>query len=237
MAAKWKKYQEEVADFFRALGLDAQTNVTIIGTRTTHDVDVLVKSHQVGFDITWIAECKQWNSRVSKLHVLALREIVIDCGADRGILLAEKGFQSGAIEAAGLTNVHLSSLAKIRITASAEIFSMRLRDLYDRTEACRSRYWNISKDDRIDSGLRPDVGTFGYSSTAIVKLVEDLLTKAFRGVYPIESDEILRLIAPILPSQFGSAELVVAAIEPLIADLEVKLSLCKAPLKPVRGRR
>lgn len=136
MADIWKEYQEEAATFFRVLGLDAETDVTIRGVRTTHDIDVLVKSHHAGFDVTWIVECKQWNSRVSKLHVLALREIVADLGADRGILLAESGFQSGAIEAAALTNVHITSLAEVRRTARAEVFSMRLRELYDRIEAC-----------------------------------------------------------------------------------------------------
>ena len=91
MSANWKDYQEEAARFFRALGLEAQTDVTVRGVRTTHDIDVLVKSHHAGFDVTWIVECKQWNTRVSKLHVLALREIVSDVGADRGILLAESG--------------------------------------------------------------------------------------------------------------------------------------------------
>jgi hypothetical protein len=46
-----------------------------------------------------------WKSRISKAHVLVLREIVSDIGADRGILLAEHGAQSGAREAAVLTNV------------------------------------------------------------------------------------------------------------------------------------
>ena len=95
----WQQYQEEVASYFRSLGLDATTDVTITGVRTSHDVDVLVKSRHVGFDITWIVECKHWASPVSKLHVMALREIVADIGADRGILLSESGFQSGAIEA------------------------------------------------------------------------------------------------------------------------------------------
>ena len=88
MAENWNDYQEEVAAFFRSLGLEAQTNVTLKGVRTKHDVDVLVKSHHAGFDITWVVECKFWNSKVSKLHVLALREIVTDVGVDRGILLA-----------------------------------------------------------------------------------------------------------------------------------------------------
>src|SRR5437899_12186894 len=131
MANTWKEYQEEAAAFFRALGLDAETDATVQGVRTRHDIDVLVRSHHVGFDVTWLVECKHWMSRVSKLHVLALREIVADVGADRGILLSETGFQSGAIEAATLTNVHVTSLADVRRTASNEIMSMRLRELYD----------------------------------------------------------------------------------------------------------
>lgn len=89
MADDWQGYQEEAACFFRSLGLDASTDVTIAGVRTNHDIDVVVKSHHAGFDITWLVECKHWKTRVSKLHVLALREIVADVGADRGILLSD----------------------------------------------------------------------------------------------------------------------------------------------------
>ncbi len=81
MASDWNEYQEEAAEFFRALGLEASTNVSLKGVRTSHDIDVLVKSRHAGFEVTWLVECKHWNSRVSKLHVLALREIVADTGA------------------------------------------------------------------------------------------------------------------------------------------------------------
>ncbi|SDW80113.1 restriction endonuclease [Nitrosomonas communis] len=101
----WKKYQEDAAGYFRSIGLNASTDATIKGVRTSHDVDVLVTSYYVGFEITWVVECKQWKTPVNKLHVLGLREIVSDVGADRGILLSESGFQSGAIEAANLTNI------------------------------------------------------------------------------------------------------------------------------------
>lgn len=74
--APWRDYQEEAAEFFRSLGLDASTNVSVDGVRTTHDVDVLVRSHHAGFDVLWLVECKLWKTPVSKLHVLALREIV-----------------------------------------------------------------------------------------------------------------------------------------------------------------
>src|SRR5258708_22114951 len=151
----WKDYQEEAAEFFRSLGLDANTDVTIQGVRTKHDVDVLVKSHIYGFDVTWIVECKHWKEPVSKLHVLALREIVTDAGADRGILLSEAGFQSGAVGAADLTNVQVTSLADLNVTAREQISAVRLRELYDRVEECNARDWELPKAKRIEDGLRP----------------------------------------------------------------------------------
>jgi restriction system protein len=89
--------------------------VTLQGVRTSHDVDVVVRSNLFGFELLWVIECKYWKEAVSKLHVLALREIVTDLGADRGILVSESGFQSGAIEAANLTNVQLANLAELRL--------------------------------------------------------------------------------------------------------------------------
>jgi restriction system protein len=98
--SSWRAYQESAAAFFRTLGLTAETDVRLTGVRTSHDIDVVVKSVHVGFEITWLVECKYWRTPVSKLHVLGLRQIVLEVGADRGILLSESGFQAGAIEAA-----------------------------------------------------------------------------------------------------------------------------------------
>jgi restriction system protein len=227
MAERWREYQEEAAKFFQSLGLEAITNLTVRGIRTTHDVDVFVKSHHVGFDVVWIVECKYWASRVTKMHVLALREIIADVGADRGILLAESGFQSGAVEAATLTNVHVTSLADLRSTASAEITAMRLREVYDRVEACRERYWNIPKETRIEAGLRPEIGTVGYSSVQIIELASELMTRAFRGIYPVEIESVGVLILEHV-HRFSSASEILSFVEPMIAELETKLKACEA---------
>lgn len=230
MATDWNGYQEEAAEFFRSLGLEASTNVTIMGVRTSHDVDVLVKSRHAGFEVTWIVECKHWKSRISKLHVLALREIVADTGADRGILLAENGFQSGAAEAAALTNVHLISLTEARLEARAEVFGMRLTEMYDRIEVCRDRYWEIPKGVRIEHGLRPDVAEGGYSGTAVISLVEDVLRKSFRANYPFEIDYMWKHAAPGTSSAINSVEEVIALLEPIIHELESKLDGCVAAM-------
>lgn len=227
MAIDWQDYQEEAASFFRSLGLDASTNVTVKGARTTHDIDVLVSSHHVGFDITWLVECKHWKKRISKLHVLALREIVADIGADRGILLSETGFQSGAIEAAILTNIQVTSLAEVSETSKNDIYSMRLRELYDRIENCNDRYWNIPKHQRIEHGLRPYAGEFTYSGTRSVELCRDLLSRSFRNLYPFQSESLVALATPGLPEYFNSPDEVFEVVEPLIHELEEKLDTYK----------
>lgn len=231
MAAEWHDYQENAAEFFRSLGLEAMTNVTIKGVRTSHDIDVLVKSRHAGFEITWIVECKNWKTRISKIHVLGLREIVADTGADRGILLAESGFQSGAAEAAALTNVHLTSLSAARREASAEVFNMRLTELYDRVEKCRERYWNLPKGARVEHGLRPDTGEGGYSGAAVVSLAEDILRKAFRGNYPFEADYMWRHAIHSMPEVLYTLEQTITMLEPIIQELESKLDVCAAVIK------
>jgi hypothetical protein len=219
----WKRYQEDAAEYFRSIGLNASTDITVEGVRTKHDVDVLVTSHYFGFDITWVVECKHWKSPVNKLHVLGLREIVSDVGADRGILLSESGFQSGAIEAANLTNIQVTSLANLRVSASQSIYAMRLRDLFDRTGICKDRYWDIPKRQRIEHGLRSDVGEHDYSGARVIDMCSDLLTRAFRGVYPFASEDIQAFLLFGRDKQFESPQEIVEIVEVHLSELEKKL--------------
>jgi hypothetical protein len=232
MANSWSDYQDEAACFFRTLGLAAETNVTLQGSRTSHDVDVVVTSDHVGFQIKWLVECKHWQDRVSKLHVLGLRQIVIDVGADRGIMLCEAGFQSGAFESATLTNVTLTSLSAFQSTASGQIQAMRARDLFDRTAHCRERYWKIAKPTRIQCGLRPGSGELGYSGDSVILLCEELLSKTLRGVYPLACDSLQGLVLKS-PQVFSSAADVLAYVEPILAELEAKIDACENYLKNI----
>ena len=222
----WKEYQNEAADFFRSLGLEASTDVTLKGVRTTHDVDVLVKIDISGFSVRWIIECKYWQTPVTKIHVLALREIISDLGADRGIVLCEMGFQRGAIEAANLTNVQVTSLAALSASSRNTIAAVRLRELYDRTEACNEKYWAIPKYTRIEKGLRFDIGDDNmYSGARIIEVSRDLISRAFRGAYPILVEPLSRMfIEPELPERFDNPEELVAALERMLSDLEFRLA-------------
>jgi hypothetical protein len=197
-----------------------------------------VKSVHAGFEVAWVVECKHWRTRVSKLHVLALREIVSDVGVDRGILLSEEGFQSGAIEAAALTNVQVTSLAQLAASATNDIYVMRLHDLFNRIEDCNDRYWDIPKEQRIERELRADVGELGYSGARVVELVRDLLSRAFRGRYPFKSEAIGALVEPGLPERFSSAQEVFTVVEPIVSELEHRLKECEAARqKPNKNAR
>lgn len=235
MADDWKDYQEEAAEFFRSLGLSAETDVKLAGVRTTHDIDVVVKSKHVGFEVLWLVECKHWKSAVSKLHVLGLREIVNDLGADRGILLCEAGFQVGAVEAANLTNVQVTSLASLSIETRQDISAMRLRELYDRVEQSNDRYWELDKPYRKAAGLRPDLAESGYSGARVVDFCRELLSRAFRGLYPIETGDLGMFVRKGLPSTYSDLDAVLEVLESLTVELEDKLDVAYAGLPPKKA--
>lgn len=187
----WNDYQEETANFFRSLGMEAETNVAVKGVRTSHDVDVVVRSHHVGFDLMWLIECKLWRTKISKLHVLGLREIVSDTGADRGILMAEQGFQKGALEASQLTNVQLTSLRELSSTAGFALGMAQLRNVQERINECRIKYWDLPKAFRIEHGLWSSLTELGYSGIEVIRSVTAALDSAFLNSFPVKYGKMI----------------------------------------------
>ena len=76
--------------------------------------------------MTWIIECKHWKSAVTKAHVLTLAQIAQDVGADRVVLLSEKGFQAGAISVSRKSNVLLTSLEEPLSAAADSIADLSI---------------------------------------------------------------------------------------------------------------
>ncbi len=107
---------------------------------------------------------------------------------------------------------------------------MQLRELFDRAESCRVRYWNIPKEARIDTGLRPSGGS-GYSGNVVVELARDLLGRALRASYPYRSRNHAGYMIFGEDRQFASATEILTVVEPMIVDLEGRLSACEASLK------
>lgn len=57
----------------------------------------------------------------------ALKDIVNNLAADSGLLMSEKGFQSGAIQLAAVKNITLSSLDDLRANAAEDLLAARVR--------------------------------------------------------------------------------------------------------------
>jgi hypothetical protein len=115
----WRDYQEAVAAFFRERGYTASVEARIKGARSEHQIDVYVTFRLHGIECRWIVECKFWKKRVEKEKILALKAIVEDVGADRGIIFCENDFQAGARNATLHTNILLiTSLEYFKRTVS-----------------------------------------------------------------------------------------------------------------------
>jgi hypothetical protein len=133
----WRQFQEEAASLFHAASCGAKVDMQIEGARGKHKVDVYVTFDKYGIKCSWIIECKFWNRNVTKEKVMVLIEIVSDCGADKGVIISRKGFQSGAIRAAQKTNITLTSLEDLKLyisdeTDKLEELQQRLAEVEDR---------------------------------------------------------------------------------------------------------
>ncbi len=117
----WKNYEDETAQFFRSLGCDVEVEATIKGARAEHKIDIWASFTRFGIETKWVVECKFWQTSVPKEKVLALKSVVEDVGADRGVLVSQAGFQAGAVRAAEHTNVTLTSLDELKQTAQSDL--------------------------------------------------------------------------------------------------------------------
>lgn len=116
-----------------------------------------------------------------------------------------------------------TSLENVRTTAGGDISAMRLRELYDRVEACQQQYFSLSKSFRIEHGLREDVGFYGYSGARLIQMSLNLITQAFRGSYPFKSHDQDTFFDFKKERLYYSAQEVIKFLEPKINDLEIKL--------------
>ena len=184
--ADWYLFQEEICEHFRSIGADAETNVTVQGVRTKHDIDVLVKTKFLGEDLLWVVEAKKWKSKVNKLQVLGLRTIVEDIGADRGFIISSAGFQSGAVESAENTNVKLKTFEQLKSDTRGLVEDEILKIYSKRAMISSSRYWSHGKRIRQKYGLRDDAGVQpDYSGHQVLSKIEEVISQAKKKNYPI----------------------------------------------------
>lgn len=176
----WSEYQEQAANFFSSLGLTTNIEHKVEGVRGSHAVDVYVTGSYSGIVFNWVVECKAWKNNIPKEKVMALAAIVQDVGADRGFLLSEVGFQSGAIRASRTSNVTLTSIADLSF--STEKFAI--------DTLIGKKSWEIQKAKSGLLTLKKTSEAIEYNSQRIglvgeLCVLEFMLQEALDADYPI----------------------------------------------------
>jgi hypothetical protein len=236
----WRDYQEDAAQFFRDLGMQAETDKVVAGARNEHRVDVAVRIDRDWLSQLWIVECKDWRRPIDKLHVVALAEIINDVGADRGFLLSEIGFQSGAIRHAHNQNITLTSLADLRENAADEIAERGLSHARVRVEQLMDRLWKANELDR-ETTPEPEGGGYWVRSDENMRLsaqltkADDCLHASLIGRWPVvyawemvEGQEVLHFAANVQELERGLTGVIDKA-EHDVGQMEIDLSRREKP--------
>lgn len=107
MPTDWKDLQQQVSQILKECGLEADLEKRIETVRGTVEIDVYAKDSTQTPAVIYLCECKHWESSVPQTIVHAFRTVVADYGANFGLIISSKAFQSGAYEAAKNSNVQL----------------------------------------------------------------------------------------------------------------------------------
>jgi hypothetical protein len=97
------EYEKAVADVARTMSLDiAEWRVhhldAVEGMDGTYVIDVTVRFRLAGMDFLVLFECKRHASAVKREHVQVLHTKMQSTGAQKGVVVAASGFQSGALQ-------------------------------------------------------------------------------------------------------------------------------------------
>ncbi len=185
MSTSWREYQESTANFFRRLGLSAQIECEVDGARGRHAIDVYVEGQLYGIPFKWIIECKAWKSSIPKEKVMALGAIVQDVGADRGFLLSESGFQSGALRVARNTNITLSSLDDLSAASDEVVADAAIGELHWRLQKAQNRLREIKRNQFDNDYFPPLMGPL-TKLFILDSALQDALKNEYPNVYLVE---------------------------------------------------
>ncbi len=222
----WKQYQEQTAEFFRSLGCDAEVEAKVTGVRAEHKIDVWVRFKKFGLETRWVVECKHWNSAIPKEKVLALRSVVEDVGADRGILISGAGFQSGAVRASENTNITLTDLDGLKETAQEDLVSSVLHRIETRAVELKYALHDLYASEQTSPNSWTSTPRPGVDGNAVMHTIGKL------AVLEYGFDRI-RLKKPPYPVKFddtGQRKVVVDTLDEFVARASEVISEAESTL-------
>ncbi|RCV86944.1 restriction endonuclease [Billgrantia montanilacus] len=113
--SNWKELQRLVCQAFQEMSCYSELEKTIDLVRGKKEIDVYVEDFVHDIRLKILIECKQWNSDIHQDVIHGFRTVVNDSGANKGIIIVKKGFQSGAYEASDKAPIELLSWEEFNI--------------------------------------------------------------------------------------------------------------------------
>ena len=187
MEKEWYVFQETIKNYFLSLGLYAETNKTIKGIRTEHDIDVDIDFSFIGLETVWLIETKCWNKKVDKNTVSAFMHRVGEAGADKGIIVSKEGFQAGADEAVKNSNILLRTFEELKKETERYSLTNILSPYEKRFKILEARYWSHSKKIRQKYNLRAYIeDNIEFSGFLLLAKICSVIENIKNVSYPID---------------------------------------------------
>lgn len=132
----WKDLQVKVSELFKELGYNTFVNHKVILANGGHaDVDVYAEMGNSPLAQKILFECKFWESDVPRAIVQSFKMDVQEAGANFGIVVSKKGFQSGSYHGINLTTVKLYTFEQLQEIFAAEWYRINIDPLKQKYSA------------------------------------------------------------------------------------------------------
>lgn len=112
---EWRTYQK-IAAGIHAVADDVRVEIEYdypVHAGGTKEIDVVVWDDSQRYERVTLIECKFWDNPVDKSVVDSVTGYLDNSDADKGVIIAKSGFQSGAKERARGTGIELWKLKKL----------------------------------------------------------------------------------------------------------------------------
>lgn len=103
----WQTLQREVGRILSECGFAVEVEKKVQTVRGVVELDVYAEEELNGRKYSIVCECKNWRARVPQSVVHSFRTVIADIGANAGYIVSVSGFQEGAFNASGQTNVEI----------------------------------------------------------------------------------------------------------------------------------
>lgn len=126
----WQDLELMVEKILNQCGFESERGKQISTVRGTVDIDVFAVDYNSTPSVEYLIECKYWNTDIPQSVIHSFRTVVNDYGSQHGLIIAKKGFQSGAYEATKNTNIHLLSWNEFLSLFENRWLQKRLRTIH-----------------------------------------------------------------------------------------------------------